>query len=339
MQPFARRAAVALSSAALCAAAHAGTVPTYHIVDLGAGYAPAAINAAGVIVGTFTPEIGGATSMRYADGAWTAVASLPGLAVAARSINASGAMAGRGVDTRTGTAVAVAWSAAGVPAVIMPASMGTSAAIGIDDAGDAAIEITSTGPEQAYTWTASTGALTRLAAPLGGGELLVDAMNGKGRMAARALDANLDWQMVRGTAAGWRTIGSLTPGGSTVASGMNDAGHIACTDYATTGLAHACWYDGTILHDLTPATMAQAVAYGINASDEIVGDGVDAAWIDYAMLWKDGKPHRLFSRLRDTTDWSALNSATGINDAGQIIGTGTFRDGKTHAFLLNPVRH
>src|SRR5207302_8755274 len=57
--------------------------------------------------------------------------------------------------------------------------------------------------------------------------------------------------------------------------------------------------------------------------------------------WAPDKSNGLSGKLTDLNDYLRpgfgweLSSATGINDSGQIVGTG-IHDGDTHAFLLTP---
>lgn len=55
-----------------------------------------------------------------------------------------------------------------------------------------------------------------------------------------------------------------------------------------------------------------------------------------AALWKDGKAYNLNRLIPPHSHWD-LQEATGINNRGQIVGTGIHR-GKDRAFLLTPVR-
>jgi len=66
-------------------------------------------------------------------------------------------------------------------------------------------------------------------------------------------------------------------------------------------------------------------ALALNNKDQVVGTG---------FLYSDGQFTSLQSLLPSTSHWSNLN-ATGINDAGQIVGQGLI-DGQEHAFLMTP---
>ncbi len=63
-----------------------------------------------------------------------------------------------------------------------------------------------------------------------------------------------------------------------------------------------------------------AVAYGINASDEIVGDIITST-SQTAFLYVDGRSYDLTSLLSAKSGWQ-ITHAAGISNRGQIVGTG-----------------
>lgn len=70
---------------------------------------------------------------------------------------------------------------------------------------------------------------------------------------------------------------------------------------------------------------SQAIA--INGNSQVVG------WSGTrAFLWQTGSIFDLNEMIPSGSGWT-LTTATGINDLGQIVGTGLF-DGQTRAFLL-----
>jgi probable HAF family extracellular repeat protein len=66
-------------------------------------------------------------------------------------------------------------------------------------------------------------------------------------------------------------------------------------------------------------------ATALNNKDQVVGTN---------FLFSNGQITSLQSLLPSTSHWSNLD-ATGINDAGQIVGQGLI-DGQEHAFLMSP---
>jgi probable HAF family extracellular repeat protein len=88
--------------------------------------------------------------------------------------------------------------------------------------------------------------------------------------------------------------------------------------------------------------LGQLFAYDTRAQDiNNLGDAVGWSWIDgmgnsRAVLWKGGGPIANLNDLIDPTSGWLLTSATGINDAGQIVGVGQ-HNGQGRAFLLTPI--
>ena len=83
-----------------------------------------------------------------------------------------------------------------------------------------------------------------------------------------------------------------------------------------------------------------AEANMINNRGEIVGDstGVSATGRarTRAVLWIDGQPLDLLTLVPAASGWRRLVFATGINDRGEIVGTGVNQQGIPRAFLLRP---
>jgi probable HAF family extracellular repeat protein len=80
-------------------------------------------------------------------------------------------------------------------------------------------------------------------------------------------------------------------------------------------------------------------AHGINNKGQIVGWSAIVYRINpdpRAFLCSDGILVDLNQLLPPNCGWMLLK-ANGINDAGQIVGTG-LHNGKRHAFLLSPAR-
>jgi hypothetical protein len=81
-------------------------------------------------------------------------------------------------------------------------------------------------------------------------------------------------------------------------------------------------------------TAGNAVAYAINASDEIVGDIVTGGGTT-AFLYVNGRSYDLNSLLASNSAW-LITHAAGINDGGQIVGEGTFAGNTTDGFSMVP---
>jgi probable HAF family extracellular repeat protein len=84
-----------------------------------------------------------------------------------------------------------------------------------------------------------------------------------------------------------------------------------------------------------PASFAASYAYGINDDDLIVGASYGDGFTGlHATLWTNDQPVDLNDLIDPASGWE-LREATGINNAGMIVGAGA-KDGQTRAFLLEP---
>lgn len=93
-------------------------------------------------------------------------------------------------------------------------------------------------------------------------------------------------------------------------------------------------YSGDIMTDLGNLGGGFSYAFGINDSGQVVGDSnTPGGGPTHAFLYSGGVMIDLNSLLPLSSGW-VLQSATAINDSGQIVGMGTV-NGQTHAFLLD----
>jgi probable HAF family extracellular repeat protein len=127
------------------------------------------------------------------------------------------------------------------------------------------------------------------------------------------------------------------------ANAINDAGVIVGGMYVQNGsLMHAFVRIDGVIQDLgtlySGSSTAKSSANAINSSGQIVGNSQTLAGgllTTHAFLHSDGAMLDLNNLLEGAPGWT-LKSASGINDAGQIVGLGSI-DGVTHGYLLTPV--
>lgn len=166
--------------------------------------------------------------------------------------------------------------------------------------------------------------------------------------ATEAEDVNDFWQVVGwsdGEALLWTRdddgtwnysqLGGLAGGdGFSQALGINADGVIVGQAGASDNFRHAVlWGEGGIV-DLGPEDTDSA-ANSVNASAMVVGWGAFGSGTD-ALRWDaSGNIEDLQDLIPPGTGWD-LSEAADINDAGQIVGTGTLSS-TGHTFLLTPV--
>lgn len=128
-------------------------------------------------------------------------------------------------------------------------------------------------------------------------------------------------------------IGGVPGSNVNGAKAINDQGHIVGYS-GVAGVGHPYLYDGSTFRDLgiLPGTV-DGVAEDINSVDQVVGrcnlfNGSGSR----AFLYSGGVLMDLNSLLPPGSGWT-LQDARGINDAGQIVGFGTF-GGHTRAFVM-----
>jgi probable HAF family extracellular repeat protein len=117
------------------------------------------------------------------------------------------------------------------------------------------------------------------------------------------------------------------------ARAINRKGQIAGTSIATDGTARAFLRDFGMSRNLPPLSGdASSEARAINVDGDVVGrSGTADLTTSRAVLWRDGVAIDLNRQIAEEA-WT-LSIATGINDVGQIVGTGLHL-GQQRAFLL-----
>lgn len=102
---------------------------------------------------------------------------------------------------------------------------------------------------------------------------------------------------------------------SSVANGINSAGHVVGSSRTLEGTHHAIlWRDG-IMIDLGTLGGSYSAAWAINSADQVVGWAATATESMHAFIWKDG----VMTDLGTVGGYSSV--AYAINNAGQVVGT------------------
>jgi probable HAF family extracellular repeat protein len=131
---------------------------------------------------------------------------------------------------------------------------------------------------------------------------------------------------------GFRDIGTLG-GGDTYAMAVNSRGQVAGSSKAG-GQLRAFLYDNGSMRNL--GTLGGAsMAYDVNAGGNVVGYSYDRSGRSRAFVWRDGILFDLNLLIDPGSGWT-LTAAYGINDRGQIVGSGWY-SGQQMGFRLDPV--
>lgn len=313
----------------LCLCLPAAAAPRYTVTDLGpATYLDhVSINNRGQIVGRDSQA-----AMLRAGGKAVSLGTLPGYPrTFASAINDRGQIAGR-VDNTTDGAImvfdyhAVLWDRGKRHDLGAPDGFAISEANGLNNNGEVVGDATDSGhlpdmsfPEaveahQPHAFLYSHGTMTDL------GKGVAHGINDKGQIVGGSGVEAVLWQGGQKQELGIK--------GDAMA--INNKGQIV----AGYGFQHVVLWQNGASHELPllPGS-SQTEANSINANGFIVGRaGMTRGSL--AMLWHDGRVYDLNMLIPHKSTW-VLEDATGINDKGQIVGSGTL-NGQPHAFLLTP---
>jgi probable HAF family extracellular repeat protein len=125
-----------------------------------------------------------------------------------------------------------------------------------------------------------------------------------------------------------QTLGALPNDTESYANAINNFGQLA--GYSSNGYtSHATFWNGGVLTDLTTfgtgLAYGQSIAYGLNASGQVVGQAQVNGGLPVAVVWNTATA--TYTALSAT-----ISAALGINDNGHVVGT---QNG--HATFWNPV--
>jgi probable HAF family extracellular repeat protein len=138
-------------------------------------------------------------------------------------------------------------------------------------------------------------------------------------------------------------------GGYSKVFDINNSGQVVSRTLTSSRLYQGfLWQNGTKTDRENNGSDNSSVAVGINNSGQVVGWSYQAVVNDpgspdgsymVLIIWSYGKTanqRRNLNKLLLLNSRWELNIASGINNKGQIVGTGTF-NGQNRAFLLTPV--
>ncbi len=302
------------------------SLPSYQVFGLGNLGGPAtayAINNNGVVVGTSANAQGDFRGFVWNGGSLIELAGIPGsFQLYASGINNSGTIAGSADGS------AVRWQN-GVPSTI---GQGPGNAMAVNDAGQVA------GMQNGQAFRTVGGQVQYLGTVGGGSWAAAYGINAAGEVAGYGETASGAMRGFVSQNGQLQQIGTLG-GSSSYAMAINDSKQVAGHAARANGHLEAfLYYNGTMTALGTLGGVA-SYAYGINRSGAVVG----SSWLDdddddggqAAFLYADGQMRDLNALISPNSGWKLL-AAYGINDIGQIVGTGLY-NGQQMAVLLNPL--
>jgi probable HAF family extracellular repeat protein len=218
-----------------------------------------------------------------------------------------------------------------------------SSASGVNSSGDIAgrSDINNSGYEHAFLFT--SGSMTDLGT-LGGDNSAAFAISEGGNVVGYAQASNNEYHVFyydasTASMSDLGTLGSYTGW----AYAVNDTGGVVGASRLPSGVEHAFVYGsplyGSGLNDLGSLNGASgwSAALGVNSYSDIIGYS-DSSAGQHAFLCTGGTMYDLntlaASYLSDgtTPGFISLDSASGINDNGTIVGTGTYYDGYENSY-------
>ena len=323
---------LALSVVVLSLASFAAA-QSYTVTDLGPGFA-VAINSLGDVL---MADNNGNSFVWSPGGSVLALAPLPGDAFTIpRGINSQGLAVGESDNTDYSVRTAVLWTN-GVP---LDLGAGTvSSAIAINASGQVAGDTSTPSGQEAFVWTKATGVQV-----FGPGDSFAEAINRFGKVAgsAGANRGRTFYAFVWSKTTGMTNLGKLPGYDSSQPLAINDLGQVVGLSYCAFNCIkkeHATLWGktkGSILDlGVLPGTLL-SLAEGINNLGQVVGLSAPiGANPGHAFVWSSSTGMLDLNNLIAANSGWLLESATAINDKGQIVGNGTL-NGQTEAFLLTP---
>jgi len=254
-------------------------------------------------------------------------------------INASDEVVG---ETQTGEGYAMLYSA-GTLVNLSPPNQELSFALGVNKSGQVVGYWANLSFQySAFLWTpkkpnGTTGTFTSLANNLGGTYSTGAAINDSGQIVGSATVKNGNLHAFLYSGGKMADLGTLG-GIASMANALNNSGQVVgWSDLSSNKTGHGFLYSGGKMTDLgiLPSAVG-STATGINNFGDIVGYVYYGSHVGQrrAVIYTAAGPVDLNTLIPAGSGWLLLQ-ANGINDAGQIVGTGLLNN-ITHAFLLTP---
>src|SRR6266699_3863168 len=274
------------------------------------------------------------TATCHAQTTWTIInlGVLPGgRASSANSINNSGQVVGRADSD------AFLWSCGSGMQDLGTLGGTQSTARGINGSGQVVGNslVPFPGGNHAFLWSSGSG-MQNLGTLAGASDCVASGINDSSQVVGTCFFSSFRHAFLWSPGSGMQDLGILPGASDCQAFGISDNGQVVGFCLISNFPRPFLWSSGSGMQNLGPLPSGNDVLVsepaGINNSGQVVG-GVHAA------LWSSGSGTLDLNTLPavSSAGWS-LGTANAINNAGQIVGSGTI-NGQLHAYLLTPVNH
>lgn len=301
------------------------------------------INGTGQVVGYSTTSVSQARAFLWQNGTMTNLGTLGGNASFANGINAFGHVAGSSTVAGGGSAQrAVLWDGSAMINLTPDlAASGGSAGYAVNDARQVVGAISSSFPAP-FVWR--DGVVTPLEDLRGGGGYAYD-INNTGQIVGAAYSTDVTPLGPMQHAVLWQTgvisdLGLLPGDHDSAAVAINSFGQIAGSSGRTDPESYESTYRPFVYSAgvMTPIPISSSEAYAsdINDSGVVVGTMRAGGGLSkfHAWIYADGVVTNLNTLIPPAG--LHLQTATAINNGGQITGVAIDAQGRYHAFLLTP---
>lgn len=311
----------------------------YNVIDLGTlpgGTFSSAngINNSGQVVGDSDSD-NGTRAFLYSNGTMTDLGTLPGGSnSSATGINNSGQVVGNAV---LGTTRAFLYSN-GTMIDLRSGLSTSSSATAINNSGQIVGEVVlslTQGGIRGFLY--SNGTITDLGTHPTGGNTTASSINDSGQIVGSWLNLTSDWRPVVYNGTQRQDLGTLPGGTVSYGTAINNSGQVVGYSDSSNGI-RAFLYNNGAMSDLGILSGDdESRASAINNSGQIVGNSGSqfSSNGQRAFLHSGGQINDLNNLIRNNPGW-ILQQANGINDSGQIAGTGTISN-QSRAFRADPI--
>jgi probable HAF family extracellular repeat protein len=325
----------------------------YEIIDLGTlgGDKSEAydINSSGQVTGYSRVEMGSRTEHAFLWESGNGMTDLKTLAGGtysfAKRINDSGQVVGN--STSSNGIRAFLWESGIGMKSLGTLGSGSSKANDINNSGQVVGNSLSGYYEHGFLWESGKGMTDLYSLPGGSYYSIAEGINDAGQVAGHTSSYDGSRAFLWESGIGMMDLGTLGSNGiDSHARAINASGQVVGQANVLDGTGKApshafMWESGSGMTDLgIPPGSNSSYAFDINDSGQVVGNCLADSGlypsIYLAFIWEGGTMTYLKDLLPEGSGWW-LERAWGINNAGQIVGSGINPDGNIHAYLLSPV--